>query len=121
MNNNNKNESKAVGYIVVNKKGEPTSNIYSQVGPAKAYITTVCGKSGKSYSIYEVVLGDLVITGEEHLDKNRIKELKTEIRNAEFWLNKYRDEGKFDGAAKFEKELKILFDELDELMLKYSK
>ena len=116
------NEQKgAVGYIVVNKKGEPTSNIYSKIGPAKAYITTVCDESGKSYSIHEVVLGDLVITGEEHLDKNRIKELKAEIKNKERWYNLYMGQGKFDGAAKYERGLKILFDELDKLMLKYSK
>jgi len=121
MKGENNEQKDAVGYIVVNKKGKPTSNIYSKVGPAKAYITTICGESGKRHSIYEVVLGDLVITGKEHLDKNRIKELKTEIRNAEFWLNKYRNEGKFDGAAKSERELKILFDELDKLMSKYSK
>lgn len=121
MKSENNEQKGAVGYIVVNKKGEPISNICSQVGPAKAFITTFCNSFGRDYSVYEVVLGNLVITGEEYLDKNRIKELKTEIKNAEFWLNKYRNEGKFDGAAESERELKILFDELDKLMLKYSK
>jgi len=121
MKKENNEQNNAVGYIVVNKKGEPTSNIYSKVGPAKAYITTVCGNSGKRYSVHEVVLGDLVITGEEHLDKNRIKELKVEIKHKERWYNMYMGQGKFDGAAKFEREMKILFDELDKLMLKYSK
>lgn len=119
MKNNNKDKSKAAGYIVVNAKGEPTSNIYSKVGPAKAYITTILGESGKRYSVHEVVLGDLVITGEEHLDKKRIKDLKKEIEYTEYRLNVYRDEGKFDGITDSENKLKNQLDELDKLMLKY--
>lgn len=74
--------------------------IYENIGPAKSYISSQPRynmkpdeqkKVMKKYKIVGLVAAETVISGEDHFNEKRVKELKKEIKSLKSWANSTSD------------------------------
>lgn len=74
--------------------------VYENIGPAKSYISSQSRynmkpdeqkKVMKEYKIVGLVAAETVISGEDHFNERRAKELKKEIKSLKSWANSTSD------------------------------
>lgn len=101
--------------------------IYENIGPAKSYISSQPRynmtpdkqkKVMKKYKIVGLVAAGTVISGEDHFNEKRAKELKKEIKSLKSWANSTSDIAK---KIELDKQIDEYEEELYDILSKNTK